>query len=153
MSGPAVIDSAEVLLGLVGTELGPSRPLVVTQERIDAFADATGDHQWIHSDPERAATGPYGGTIARGCLTLSLIPALAADLYDVRLGTARVNYGLDRVRFPAHVPVGAQVSLRCTVDEVTERPDGWLVAFTFTMDVAGSARPACVARKLSLVVR
>lgn len=151
-AGPAVVRTREELETLVGVELGPGPWVTVDQERIDLFARATGDHQWIHVDAERAAGGPYGRTIAHGYLTLSLISALAEDLYEFRLGTARLNYGLDKVRFPAPVPVGSEVRLRCTVAEVIPRTDALLVPIDFTVDLAGSARPACVARKMSLVL-
>ncbi|MRJ75531.1 MaoC family dehydratase [Aeromicrobium sp. SMF47] len=151
-AAPVVIDSAEVLHGLVGVELGPSRPLVVTQERIDAFADATGDHQWIHVDPERAADGPYGGTIAHGYLTLSLVSGLSDDLFVVELGSARINYGVDRARFPSPVPVGSTLRASCTVVDVVDRDSSWLVTYRFTMQVEGQDRPACVVDKLSLIL-
>ncbi len=152
MSVPAVIDSPETLHALVGKDLGTSAPLTITQERIDAFADATGDHQWIHVDPERAASGPFGTTIAHGYLTLSLVPALAPDLYDVAMGTARVNYGLQRVRFPSVVPVGSVLRLSGTVLEVQDRDASWLTTFRFTMHREGADRPVCVADKLSLIL-
>ena len=149
---PAVIDSAEALHALVGLDLGPSDAMTITQERIDAFADATGDHQWIHVDAERAADGPFEGTIAHGYLTLSLIPALAPDLYRVDLGTARVNYGLDRARFPAVVPVGSTLRLSCRITDVEDRDTSWLARFRFTMHREGHERPVCVAEKLSLIL-
>lgn len=149
---PVVIDSPEVLRGLVGVELGPSQPLVITQERIDAFADATGDHQWIHVDPVRAADGPFGGTIAHGYLTLSLVSFLSDDLYRVELGTARINYGLDRARFPATVPVGSTLRLTCVVADVADRGGSWLVTYRFTVHVEGQDKPACIVDKLSLII-
>ncbi|WP_024805845.1 MaoC family dehydratase [Nocardia sp. BMG51109] len=151
-AGPAVVGTREELAALVGVELGPGPWLTVDQERIDLFARTTGDHQWIHVDTERAARGPYGRTIAHGYLTLSLISALAEDLYRFELGTARLNYGLDTVRFPTPVPVGGKVRLRCTIAEVVPRGDALLVPIDFTVDLAGSERPACVARKMSLVL-
>ncbi|MEV3965560.1 MaoC family dehydratase [Nocardia sp. NPDC050193] len=151
-AGPVVVRTRAELETLVGVELGPGPWVTVDQERIDLFARATGDHQWIHVDAERAARGPYGRTIAHGYLTLSLISALAEDLYEFGLGTARLNYGLDKVRFPAPVPVGSEVRLRCTVAEVIPRTDALLVPIDFTVDLAGSERPACVARKMSLVL-
>ena len=150
--GPAVVRTRAELAALVGVELGPGPWLTVDQERIDLFARATGDHQWIHVDAERAAGGPYGATIAHGYLTLSLISGLAADLYRFDLGTARLNYGLDKVRFPAPVPVGSRVRLRCTIAGVIPRQNAVLVPIDCTVDVAGRARPACVARKMSLVL-
>ncbi|GAA5056586.1 MaoC family dehydratase [Nocardia callitridis] len=151
MSATVVHDRAE-LDALVGVELGPGPWVTVDQARIDQFARATGDHQWIHVDAERAADGPYGRTIAHGYLTLSLISSLAEDLYEFRLGTARLNYGLDKVRFPAPVPVDSRVRLRCTIAEVLPRTDALLVPIDFTVELEGSERPACVARKMSLVL-
>ncbi|MGW5385400.1 MaoC family dehydratase [Nocardia sp. NPDC003963] len=151
-AGPAVVRTRAELDALVGVELGPGPWLTVDQERIDLFARATGDRQWIHVDAERAARGPYGRTIAHGYLTLSLISDLAAELYDFRLGTARLNYGLDKVRFPTPVPVGSRIRLRCTVAEVLPRTDALLVPIDFTVELDGSERPACVARKISLVL-
>ncbi|MBD0862860.1 MaoC family dehydratase [Gordonia sp. zg691] len=142
----------EELDALVGVELGPGPWCMVDQERIDRFALATGDDQWIHVDPERAADGPYGSTIAHGYLTLSLMSSLATDLYRFDLGKARLNYGLDRVRFPAPVPVDSRVRLRCTIAGVAPRDDALLVPIDFTVDLEGSERPACVARKMSLVL-
>lgn len=151
-AGPVVVHTRAELAALVGVELGPGPWLTIDQERIDLFARATGDHQWIHVDTEQAAGGPYGRTIAHGYLTLSLISGLAPDLYRFDLGTARLNYGLDKVRFPAPVPVGSRVRLRCTIAEVIPRQDAVLVPIDFTVDLAGSTRPACVARKMSLVL-
>ena len=151
-SGPLVVTTPAELDAAVGVELGPGPWCTVDQDRIDTFAAASGDHQWIHVDPERAATGPYGRTIAHGQLTLSLISSLAADLYRFDLGSARLNYGLDRVRFPAPVPVGSRVRLRATVAAVQPRQDAALVSIDFTVELEHAERPACVARKLSLVL-
>ena len=145
-SGVAELEAA------VGTHLGHGGWHEVTQDRIDAFADATGDHQWIHVDPERAASGPFGTTIAHGFLTLSLIPVLVADVYRVDGLSLGVNYGADRVRFPAPVPVGSRV--RAGVELVRLSPSGMGVqALTrVTVELEGSERPACVADMLSLLV-
>jgi len=136
----------------VGSHLGHGSWHQVTQEQIDAFARATGDEQWIHVDPERAATGPFGTTIAHGFLTLSLVPLLVKDVYRVDGLSMGVNYGADRVRFPAPVPVGARV--RAGVELVRLSPSGIGVqALTrVTIEVEGSERPACVADLLSLLV-
>jgi acyl dehydratase len=150
--GPLVLPDRAGLEAAVGVELGPGPWLRIDQQRIDTFADATGDHQWIHTDLERAQQGPYGRTIAHGYLTLSLISSLAEDLYRFDLGTARLNYGLDKVRFPTPVPVGSRVRLRCTIAAVTERAGGLLVPIDFTVQLEGSDKPACLARKMSLIL-
>ncbi|EWT06338.1 dehydratase [Intrasporangium chromatireducens Q5-1] len=152
MRGPLVIPDRAGLEAAVGVELGPGPWLRIDQQRIDTFADATGDHQWIHTDLGRAQQGPYGRTIAHGYLTLSLISSLAEDLYRFDLGTARLNYGLDKVRFPTPVPVGSRVRLRCTIAAVTERAGGLLVPIDFTVQLEGSDKPACLARKMSLIL-
>lgn len=143
----------EVLQGLrerVGTELGVSAWMEITQERVDAFADATDDHQYIHVDPERAAQTPFGGTIAHGYLTLSLVVPLAdqveVDVGDPRMG---VNYGLDRVRFPAPVPVGSKIRARVVLDSVEEVPGGIHMKRTVTMEIEGSDKPGMVAETLT----
>jgi acyl dehydratase len=136
----------EDLPGLVGQELGPSEWLVVDQERIDTFADATGDHQWIHVDPERAEDGPFGTTIAHGYLTLSLLIPLWGALLDVDGVTTKVNYGLNTVRFPAPVPVGSKIRLGATLAEVTEVTGGVQLVVDAAVEIEGSDRPACVAQ-------
>ncbi|PPK71396.1 MaoC family dehydratase [Actinokineospora auranticolor] len=135
------------LRGLTGVDLGPGAWMQVTQERIDGFADAADDHQWIHTDPERAAAGPFGGTIAHGYLTLSLLIPLFSDLLVVEDVRMSVNYGLDKVRFPAPVPSGAKIRLSGKVVEVLDVPgDGVQLSCDFTIEIAGSVKPACVAR-------
>jgi|SRR5690606_12303850 len=148
MTQPKVVTGVAGLKGLVGQHLGHSEWLEVTQERVNGFADATGDHQWIHVDPERAAKGPFGGTIAHGFLTLSLIPLVLPQVIDVRGFSMGINYGLDRVRFPAPVPVGSRVRGGVVVEEVTEVGDGVQTTYTVTFEVAGGEKPACVARFL-----
>ncbi|MGJ9422459.1 MaoC family dehydratase [Aeromicrobium sp. CF3.5] len=149
---PLVVSTLADLEAAQGIELGPGPWLTIEQKRFDSFAGATGDHQWIHVDPARAATGPYGRTIAHGYLTLSLISSLAADLYQFELGSARLNYGLDRVRFPTPVPVGSRVRLRATIDTIQPRDADVLVPIDFIVELDGSDRPACVARKFSLIL-
>jgi acyl dehydratase len=105
---PRVFSSVDEICAAVGETLGPGDWLTIDQYRIDAFADATGDHQWIHVDPERAATGPYGATIAHGYLMQSLIPLLAAGLYTIQTGSARINYGSNTIRFPTQVIAGSR---------------------------------------------
>jgi acyl dehydratase len=133
---------------LVGTELGHSEWVTVDQDRIDLFADATGDHQWIHVDPERAKDGPFGGTIAHGYLTLSLAPALLQQIITVQGMAFGVNYGCNKVRFPSPVPVGSDVRLGATVaavDEV-EGGRGVQVALDLILEVRQATKPACVAQ-------
>ncbi len=135
------------LPALVGRELGPSDWLHVTQERIDTFADATDDHQWIHVDAERAASGPFGGTIAHGYLTLALLIPLMTELLEVSGVRMSINYGLDKVRFPAPVPVGTKIRLNGKVAEVEDvKGNGVQITIDFTVEIEGSDKPACVAR-------
>ncbi|WP_399934273.1 MaoC family dehydratase [Streptomyces kanamyceticus] len=137
------------LAALAGSELGVTEWLEVGQERIDTFADATGDHQWIHTDPEKAARGPFGAPIAHGYLTLSLFIPLFTDLLDVRGVTTKVNYGLDKVRFPAPVKAGARIRLRATLASVDEVRGGVQIAVDGTVEIEGGDKPACVLRSLS----
>jgi acyl dehydratase len=148
MAQPTVVYGAEGLKALIGEHAGYSEWLEVTQDRVNSFADATGDHQWIHVDAERAATGPFGGTIAHGFLTLSLIPWVLPQVLDVRGFAMAVNYGLDKVRFPAPVPVGSRVRGGVMVEDVAEVASGVQTTMTVTIEVDGSAKPACVARFL-----
>jgi acyl dehydratase len=135
------------LSDLVGRELGPSPWLTVGQDRIDAFAAATDDFQWIHCDPQRAADGPFGTTIAHGYLTLSLVVPLFADMLQVDGVTTKLNYGLNKVRFPAPVPAGSQVRLHATIREVLELGGGaYQLTFDAVVEVAGQPKPACVAQ-------
>ncbi|MFF0490682.1 MaoC family dehydratase [Nocardia sp. NPDC004068] len=139
----------EALRGAVGTEIGVSDWLTIDQERIDTFAEATGDHQWIHVDPERAAEGPYGKTIAHGFLTLSLTAALgaqAASVGGVRMG---INYGLNKVRFITPVPVGGRIRARVVLDSVTDIPGGVQAVRTVTVELEGADKPACVSESVA----
>ena len=134
---------------LAGTDLGTSEWFEVTQDRVDLFADATDDHQWIHTDPERAADGPFGGTIAHGYLTLSLLIPLFNELLEVRGVRMSVNYGLEKVRFPSPVRVGGKIRLLGVVDSVLDvADDGVQMALSFTIEIEGGAKPACVAKAL-----
>jgi acyl dehydratase len=148
MAEPRIIEGADGLRELAGQEVGKSDWIEVTQDQVDRFADATGDHQWIHVDPERAADGPFGGTIAHGFLTLALIPLVLPQVLDVRGFAMGVNYGLDKVRFPAPVPVGSRIRATLVLEEVTEVPGGVQLAHTITFEVEGQDKPACVARFL-----
>jgi acyl dehydratase len=137
------------LQALVGQEIGVSEWINVDQRRIDQFAEATGDHQWIHVDPVRAASGPFGKTIAHGYLTLSLVPELfgtAFDIADVRMG---VNYGLNKVRFTAPVPSGSRVRGHFVLKSYEPIEGGAQLAVEVRVELEGSAKPACVAETLS----
>ncbi len=137
------------LRALAGIDLGGSDWFEVTQDRVNLFADATDDHQWIHTDPERALSGPFGGTIAHGYLTLSLLIPLFNELLEVRGVKMSVNYGLEKVRFPAPVRVGGKIRLLGTVDGVEDvAGDGVQMALTFTVEIEGGSKPACVATAL-----
>jgi acyl dehydratase len=134
------------LPGLVGTALGSSEWLEVTQKRVDLFADATDDHQWIHVDPERARSGPFGGPIAHGYLTLGLVIPLWTSLFDVSGVSTKVNYGLNKVRFPAPVPVGARIRLTGTLVSVEPVGGGVQITADVVVQVEGGSKPACVAQ-------
>ena len=133
---------------LAGTDLGYTDWLEITQDRIDLFADATNDHQWIHVDPERASTGPFGAPIAHGFLTLSLAVTFWSELFDLTDVTTKVNYGLDKVRFVSPVKVGSRVRMMATIAEVTEVKGGYQFAVDQTIEIEGGERPALVARGL-----
>jgi len=140
-----VFSSADELKAAVGQEVGVSDWLEIDQDRINTFAEATGDHQWIHVDPERAAAGPYGTTIAHGYLTLSLLAMLMKSTYAVEGATMGVNYGLNKVRFPAPVPVGSKVRVRTRLLSADEVAGGLQVVWNATIELEGSDKPACVA--------
>ena len=128
-----------------GTEFGPSSWISIPQETIDAFAAATGDQQWIHVDPERAAEGPFGTTIGHGYLTLSLLPVMSYEVVPRQGDGMAVNYGLNKVRFPAPVPVGSKVRGVFRVDTVDESDWGFQATMTATVEREGSDKPVCVA--------
>lgn len=140
-------ETIDELRAAAGQHLGYSRWLVVDQDRIDIFADATGDHQWIHVDPERAEReSPFGSTVAHGFLTLALVADLAPEIYEFTGARLSVNYGLDRLRFPAPVPVGSKVRLGVELRAVEAVGDDChQCAATFTVEVEDGAKPACVA--------
>ncbi|MGW4637284.1 MaoC family dehydratase [Sphaerisporangium sp. NPDC004334] len=134
---------------LAGRDLGHSGWLEITQERVNTFADATDDHQWIHVDPDRAKSGPFGGPIAHGYLTLSLVIPLFNELLDIQGVKMSVNYGLDKVRFPSPVKVGAKIRLGATVASVEDVPgDGVQMGLDCTVEIEGADKPACVARAI-----
>jgi len=146
------IQSVADLRALVGSELAPSPWLEVTQEMVDSFAGATLDRQWIHLDRERAAQGPYGTTVAHGFLVLSLGPHLVRQVLDLSQVQAGINYGLNRVRFPAPTPVGSRVRLRAMIREVTDVPSGARMTMDYTFERDGGERPVCVAETLSQLI-
>jgi acyl dehydratase len=131
---------------LAGKQIGYSEWLTITQEQVDQFADATHDHQWIHVDPERAKTGPFGGAIAHGYLTLSLAPALLSGMLRVDAMKFGVNYGANKVRFPSPVPVGADVRMGVTVASVEDVEGGVQVTYDLVLEVRDAPKPACVAQ-------
>ena len=136
----------------VGAELGTSEWLTVAQDRIDTFAEATGDHQWIHVDPERAAKGPFGRTIAHGYLTLSLLPVLVQGIYSVEGVRMAVNYGLNKVRFVTPVKVGSAVRAVLTLDSVTEVEGGLQLVATAVVQIEGQEKPAAIAETLTRLI-
>lgn len=151
-SGRRIFHGVGELTAAQGEHLGHSDWRQITQEQIDGFADATGDHQWIHVDVERAARGPFGGTVAHGYLTLSMVPTLGQEVFGVEDITMAINYGLERVRFPAPVPVGSRVRAGIEIREVTETAPGVRVGYRYTIELEGSDKPACVAETLVLYI-
>jgi acyl dehydratase len=148
MSETRLVETVEEVKTLVGTELGVSPWMEVTQERVNQFADATGDHQWIHVDAARAASGPYGGTIAHGFLTLSLTQLMARDIEGIKIDLHQrmgLNYGLNRLRFVSPVPVGKRIRLRSKIVKVEEpTPDSVQITYSHTVEIEGAEKPALV---------
>ncbi len=147
---PIIFDHPRELLNAVGKDLGASDWLLIDQARINLFADATGDHSWTHVDPERAKTGPFGTTIAHGFLTLSLISFLMPQLIHVHTDKAGVNYGCDKIRYPAAVKVNSRVRIRGEIVQAAELTSGIQVTIRFTVEVEGGDRPACVADMITI---
>ncbi|MFE7900347.1 MaoC family dehydratase [Streptomyces sp. NPDC057424] len=143
------VNGLDELKKLAGSDLGTSEWIEVTQERINTFADATGDHQWIHVDPERAKAGPFGAPIAHGYLTLSLFIPLFTELLDVQGVTTKVNYGLNKVRFPSPVKVGSRIRLVAKLAEVEEVPGGVQITVEGAIEIEGGSKPAAVLQSLS----
>jgi acyl dehydratase len=131
-----------------GSQLGPTDWLEVTQDRVNLFADATDDHQWIHVDPERAANGPFGGTIAHGLLTLSLLPHFTQQLYTVDNIAMAINYGYNKVRFITPVRVGSKIRARAEIAKVDQLEAAVQATVTVTVEIDGSAKPAAVAESI-----
>jgi acyl dehydratase len=138
----------EDLAERVGTELGVSDYVTVDQEMVDEFAEATGDRQWIHCDPVRAAESPFGGTIAHGYLTLALAPALLGQVLPLDGYAMAINYGLDKLRFPTPLPVGEQVRMRVALDALDPIPGGCSLSLALTFEPAAGGKPVCVANAL-----
>ena len=147
-----VFTSFDELTAAVGEELGTSEWLEIDQDRVNAFADATGDHQWIHVDVERAKDGPFGGTIAHGYLTLSLVPYLGSSVFSLETPGAKLNYGANKVRFPHPVPVGSRIRNHVTLAEVTDVPSGKQVVLRHTVEIEGVDKPGCVAETVVLLL-
>ncbi|NLU83775.1 MaoC family dehydratase [Rhodococcus sp. HNM0569] len=147
-----VFENIDAVEAAVGEKLGHGEWLEVTQERVNQFAEATGDHQWIHVDPERAAAGPFGGPIAHGYLTLSLLPLLGGDLMKVENTSMTINYGLGKVRFPQPVLVGSRVRASGEITSFESTPKGARVVVTMTVEIEGSDKPACLAETIRVIV-
>jgi len=145
-------ESAAALHDAIGTHLGYGDWVEITQERIDRFADATGDHQWIHVDPERAKHGPFGTTIAHGYLTLSITNLFLPALLRFPSAKLGLNYGANKVRFPAPVPVGSKIRMGAEIIDVQDVPGGVQVTTRNTVEIDGSEKPACVVEALSRFV-
>jgi len=147
-----VFQGIDELEASVGTHLGHSAWHEITQDQVQMFADATGDHQWIHLDVEKAAAGPFGTTIAHGFLTLSLLPMLAEEVYRIEGVKMGVNYGADKLRFPSPVPVGSRVRAGVELTAVKPSSLGYQVATRVTIEREGGDKPACVVDMLAIVV-
>lgn len=136
------------LVAAQGSELGPTEWMEITQERVNVFADATDDHQWIHVDPEKAASGPFGGTIAHGLLTLALVPHFSHQLYSVKGISLAVNYGYDKVRFINPVKVGAKIRARAVLSAVKQLEGAAQATMTVTVEIEGADKPAAVVEQI-----
>ena len=147
-----VFTTFDELAAVVGEDLGTTDWLEVTQDRVDAFAEATGDHQWIHVDVARAAAGPFGGTIAHGYLTLALVPHFNAELFALETPGARLNYGVNKVRFPNPVMVGKRIRLHVKMGEVLDIPAGKQLTVQHTVEIEDEIKPACVAETVVLLL-
>ncbi len=144
--------TSEEIEAAAGQEIGTSDWVEIDQDRVNKFADATGDHQWIHVDVERAKDGPFGGTIAHGYLTLSLVPWLGSQIFTLDTPGAKLNYGVNKVRFPNPLRVGSRVRATVSVGEVTDVKAGKQVTFAYTVEIEGQDKPACVAEAVVLLL-
>jgi acyl dehydratase len=147
-----VFSSFEEIESAAGEEIGTTDWVEITQERVNQFADATGDHQWIHVDVEKANDGPFGGTIAHGYLTLSLVPWLGSQVFTLETPGAKLNYGVNKVRFPSPVPVGARVRATVSVGEVTDVSAGKQLTLKYVVEIEDHDKPACVAETVVLLL-
>ena len=147
-----VFSSFKEIEKAAGEEIGTSDWFEIDQDRVDKFADATGDHQWIHVDVEKAKDGPFGGTIAHGYLTLSLVPWLGSKIFAFETPGAKLNYGLNKVRFPNPVPVGSRVRATATMGEVTDVSAGKQATLKYVVEIEGQDKPACVAETVVLLL-
>ena len=147
-----VFSTLDEVAAAVGEDLGTSEWVSIEQDRVDRFADATGDHQWIHVDVERARTGPFGGTIAHGYLTLSLVPWLGSQVFELATPGAKLNYGVNKVRFPHPVKVGSRVRARVSIADVVDIPAGKQLTLGYVVEIEGETKPACVAETVVLLL-
>ncbi len=147
-----VFTSIDELAGAVGEQLGPTSWLTIDQKRVYQFAEATGDHQWIHVDVERAKAGPFGATIAHGYMTLALIPWIGSQLFHLEGLGAKLNYGLNKVRFPNVVRVGSRIRGAGTIAEVSDHPAGKQLVMRYVIEIEGEQKPACVAETVVLLL-
>ena len=147
-----VFTTFEEIEAAAGQEIGTSDWVQIKQDRVNKFADATGDHQWIHVDVERAAAGPFGGTIAHGYLTLSLVPWLGSMVFTLQTPGAKLNYGVNKVRFPNPVRVGSRIRSRVTIGKVTDIPTGKQLTVNHVIEIEGQDKPACVAETVVLLL-
>ncbi|WP_141012669.1 MaoC family dehydratase [Nocardioides sambongensis] len=147
-----VFTTFEELEQAAGDDLGTSEWVTIDQRRVNQFADATGDHQWIHVDVERAKEGPFGGTIAHGYLTLSLVPWLGSQVFTLQTPGAKLNYGVNKVRFPNPVKVGSRLRVHVKIAAVTDIPAGKQLTVQHTIEIEGEEKPACVAETVVLLL-
>jgi acyl dehydratase len=147
-----VFSTIEEIEAAVGQEIGTGDWVEITQDRVDQFAEATGDTQWIHVDVEKAATGPFGGTIAHGYLTLSLLPWLGSEVFALDTPGAKLNYGVNKVRFPNPVLVGSKVRVRVSIGGVVDIPAGRQLTLQYVIEIDGQDKPACVAETVVLLL-
>ena len=147
-----VFTTLDEVAAAANTDIGTSEWLTIDQRRVNQFAEATGDHQWIHVDLERAKEGPFGGTIAHGYLTLSLVPWLGSQVFKLQTPGAKLNYGVNKVRFPNPVRVGKRIRSHVTIGDVTDLPSGKQLTVRHTIEIEGEAKPACVAESVVLLL-
>ena len=147
-----VFKTFDEVAAAAGEELGTTEWMVIDQDRVNAFADATGDHQWIHVDVDRAKEGPFGGTIAHGYLTLSLVPQFGAQIFTLETPGAKLNYGVNKVRFPSPVKVGSRVRCTASFGDVTDLPTGKQLIIRYVVEIEGEDKPACVAETVVLLL-